>query len=71
MNMDDSNETAPSEFILLAFSNLHEWRFVVSGFMLTVYIFTLMGNSLIIFIFLLGSKPSNPHVFLSWESFPP
>ncbi|XP_066485873.1 olfactory receptor 5V1-like [Tiliqua scincoides] len=61
--MDDSNETAPSEFILLAFSNLHEWRFVVSGFMLTVYIFTLMGNSLIIFIFCLEASLQTPMYF--------
>uniref|UniRef100_A0A670JFG5 Olfactory receptor n=1 Tax=Podarcis muralis TaxID=64176 RepID=A0A670JFG5_PODMU len=46
--MDVSNETAPSEFILLTFSNSYEWCFLLSGFLLITYLFTLMGNILII-----------------------
>ncbi|XP_062992697.1 olfactory receptor 5V1-like [Elgaria multicarinata webbii] len=61
--MDVSNETAPSEFILLAFSNLSEWRFLFLGFMLMIYLFILMGNFLIIFLISLEPNLQTPMYF--------
>ncbi|KAF7237970.1 Olfactory receptor 5V1 [Varanus komodoensis] len=61
--MDISNETAPSEFILLAFSHLNEWRFLLLVFMLLTYLLTLMGNALIICIISLEPSLQTPMYF--------
>ncbi|XP_061447928.1 olfactory receptor 5V1-like [Rhineura floridana] len=61
--MDANNETAPSEFILLALSNLNERCFLFSGFMLITYLFTLMGNSLIIILVSLEPSLRTPMYF--------
>ncbi|XP_063158339.1 olfactory receptor 5V1-like [Candoia aspera] len=64
--MDISNKTAPSEFILLAFSELNEWHFFLSGLMIFTYLFTVMGNSLIIFLVSFESNLQTPmYIFLS------
>ncbi|XP_062992701.1 olfactory receptor 5V1-like [Elgaria multicarinata webbii] len=61
--MDVSNETAPSEFIFLAISNLNEWHFLLLPFMLITYLFTLMGNLLIIFLISLEPSLHTPMYF--------
>ncbi|XP_062992700.1 olfactory receptor 5V1-like [Elgaria multicarinata webbii] len=61
--MDISNETAPSEFIFLAFSDLRKWCFLLVGFMLFTYLFILMGNLLIIFLIFLEPNLQTPMYF--------
>nr|XP_034957583.1 olfactory receptor 5V1-like [Zootoca vivipara] len=61
--MDVSNETAPSEFILLTFSNRYEWCFLLSGFLLITYLFTLMGNILIITLVSIEPSLQTPMYF--------
>ncbi|XP_044305952.1 olfactory receptor 5V1-like [Varanus komodoensis] len=64
--MDISNDTVPSEFILLAFSDLSEWRFILLGFMLIAYLFIVMGNLLIILLICLEPCLQTPmYLFLS------
>ncbi|XP_053215909.1 olfactory receptor 5V1-like [Podarcis raffonei] len=68
--MDVSNETTPFEFILLAFSNSNEWNFLLSGFLLITYLFTFMGNILIItFVSIEPSLQTPMYFFLSNLSF--
>ncbi|XP_034957495.2 olfactory receptor 5V1-like [Zootoca vivipara] len=68
--MDVSNETTPFEFILLAFSNSSEWNFLLSGFLVITYLFTLMENILIItFVFVEPSLQTPMYFFLSNLSF--
>ncbi|XP_028560173.1 olfactory receptor 5V1-like [Podarcis muralis] len=57
------NESAPSEFIFLAFSKLNEWRFLFTGFLLITYLFTLMGNVLIIILVCLQPNLQTPMYF--------
>ncbi|XP_028560170.2 olfactory receptor 5V1-like [Podarcis muralis] len=61
--MDVSNETAPSEFILLTFSNSYEWCFLLSGFLLITYLFILMGNILIITLVSIEPSLQTPMYF--------
>ncbi|XP_015672562.1 olfactory receptor 5V1-like [Protobothrops mucrosquamatus] len=61
--MNISNKTAPSEFILLAFSDLFEWNFFLSGFMIFTYFFTVMGNALIVFLVFSESNLQTPMYF--------
>ncbi|XP_053120455.1 olfactory receptor 5V1-like [Hemicordylus capensis] len=58
--MDAINETVPSEFIFLAFSDLNEWCSLLSGILFIVHLFTLMGNLLIIILIHLEPSLQTP-----------
>lgn len=61
--MDISNETAPTEFILLAFSDLNGWCFLLSGILFIVYFLIVMGNLLILLIINLEPSLQTPMYF--------
>ncbi|XP_044535507.1 olfactory receptor 9-like [Gracilinanus agilis] len=61
--MDDDNGTSVTEFILLGFSHLGAYKFLLFWGVLFVYLVTLLGNSLIITLTLLDSALSTPMYF--------
>nr|XP_008510446.1 PREDICTED: olfactory receptor 6F1-like [Equus przewalskii] len=68
--MDVTNKTAVTEFIFLGFSGVLSLRLTLFLMFLTVYLFSFMGNTLIIFIVLMDSTLQTPmYIFLGNLSF--
>ncbi|XP_003479580.1 olfactory receptor 6F1-like [Cavia porcellus] len=68
--MDGANRTAVTEFILLGFSGSRSLQLMLFVTFLTVYLLSLMGNTLIIFIVLTDSTLQKPmYIFLGNLSF--
>uniref|UniRef100_UPI0001798035 olfactory receptor family 6 subfamily AA member 2 n=1 Tax=Equus caballus TaxID=9796 RepID=UPI0001798035 len=68
--MDVTNKTAVTEFIFLGFSGVLSLRLTLFVMFLTVYLFSFMGNTLIIFIVLMDSTLQTPmYIFLGNLSF--
>ncbi|XP_067391458.1 olfactory receptor 5V1-like [Emydura macquarii macquarii] len=57
------NQTTPTEFILLGFSKLWGLRFLLSGVISIIYIFTLLGNILILLLSLMEPCLRTPMYF--------
>ena len=65
-----ANQTRVTEFIFLGFSGVLYLRLALFVIFLTVYLLSLMGNTLIIFIVLMDSKLQTPmYIFLGNLSF--
>ncbi|XP_039078921.1 olfactory receptor 6F1-like [Hyaena hyaena] len=68
--MDGTNQTTVTEFIFLGFSGVLSLRFTLFVVFLTVYLLSLMGNTLIIFIVLTDITLQTPmYIFLGNLSF--
>ena len=68
--MDGTNQTAVTEFIFLGFSSVLYLRLTLFVIFLTVYLLSLMGNTLIIFIVLTDVTLQTPmYIFLGNLSF--
>ncbi|XP_019292693.2 olfactory receptor 6F1-like [Panthera pardus] len=68
--MDGTNQTAVTEFIFLGFSSVLYLRLTLFVIFLTVYLLSLMGNTLIIFIVLTDVALQTPmYIFLGNLSF--
>ncbi|XP_049504339.1 olfactory receptor 5A2-like [Panthera uncia] len=68
--MDGTNQTAVTEFIFLGFSSVLYLRLTLFVIFLTVYLLSLMGNTLIIFIVLMDVALQTPmYIFLGNLSF--
>ncbi|XP_004697299.1 olfactory receptor 6F1-like [Echinops telfairi] len=68
--MDVTNRTTVTEFIFLGFSGVPQLQLTLFVLFLTVYLLSLMGNTLIIFIVLLDSTLQTPmYIFLGNLSF--
>ncbi|XP_014936718.2 olfactory receptor 11L1-like [Acinonyx jubatus] len=68
--MDGKNQTAVTEFIFLGFSSVLYLRLTLFVIFLTVYLLSLMGNTLIIFIVLTDVTLQTPmYIFLGNLSF--
>uniref|UniRef100_A0A8C7BX64 Olfactory receptor n=1 Tax=Neovison vison TaxID=452646 RepID=A0A8C7BX64_NEOVI len=68
--MDVTNQTKVTEFILLGFSSVLHLRVTLFVIFLTVYLLSLMGNTLIIFIVLMDITLQTPmYIFLGNLSF--
>ena len=68
--MNVANQTRVTEFIFLGFSGVLYLRLALFVMFLTVYLLSLMGNTLIIFIVLMDSKLQTPmYIFLGNLSF--
>ncbi|XP_069607952.1 olfactory receptor 11L1-like [Ranitomeya imitator] len=64
--MSVKNETRVTEFILLGFGDLHRFNIVFFIFFLIIYLFTLMGNLLIIVLVSVNAHLQSPmYYFLS------
>ncbi|XP_067425469.1 olfactory receptor 5V1-like [Emydura macquarii macquarii] len=57
------NQTMPTKFILLGFHNIQGLRFLLSWVISIIYIFTLLGNSLIIVLSLVEPHLQTPMYF--------
>ena len=63
--MNVANQTRVTEFIFLGFSGVLYLRLALFVMFLTVYLLSLMGNTLIIFIVLMDSTLQTPmYIFL-------
>ncbi|XP_006070054.2 olfactory receptor 5F1-like [Bubalus bubalis] len=68
--MNVANQTRVTEFIFLGFSGVLYLRLALFVMFLTVYLLSLMGNTLIIFIVLMDSRLQTPmYIFLGNLSF--
>ncbi|XP_003479574.2 olfactory receptor 6F1-like [Cavia porcellus] len=68
--MDTANRTAVTEFIFLGFSSSPSLQLMLFATFLAVYLLSLMGNTLIIFLVLMDSTLQTPmYVFLGNLSF--
>ena len=68
--MNVANQTRVTEFIFLGFSGVLYLRLALFVIFLTVYLLSLMGNTLIIFIVLMDSTLQTPmYIFLGNLSF--
>ncbi|XP_076796011.1 olfactory receptor 6F1-like isoform X1 [Arvicanthis niloticus] len=69
-NMDVKNQTAVTEFIFLGFPGSSSLQLPLFMIFLTVYLLSLMGNTLIIFLILMDSTLQTPmYIFLGNLSF--
>uniref|UniRef100_A0A8C3H6D5 Olfactory receptor n=1 Tax=Chrysemys picta bellii TaxID=8478 RepID=A0A8C3H6D5_CHRPI len=57
------NQTMPTEFILLGFHNIQGLRFLLSWVISIIYIFTILGNMLIIFLSFVEPHLQTPMYF--------
>ncbi|XP_006122832.2 olfactory receptor 5V1-like [Pelodiscus sinensis] len=57
------NQTVPTEFILLGFYNIQRLRFLLSLVISIIYIFILLGNSLIVFLSVVEPRLQTPMYF--------
>ncbi|XP_069807922.1 olfactory receptor 11L1-like [Dendropsophus ebraccatus] len=68
--MSTKNETRVTEFILLGFGNLHSFNIIFFMFFLIIFLFTVMGNFLIILLVSVTAQLQTPmYYFLSHLSF--
>ncbi|KAM7150760.1 olfactory receptor 5V1-like [Macrochelys suwanniensis] len=58
-----ANETAPTEFIIMGFSNLQQLQFLLFGIFLVTYLCTLVGNISIIIIVCMDAQLRTPMYF--------
>ncbi|KAM6168208.1 olfactory receptor 6V1 [Erethizon dorsatum] len=58
-----SNHSNVREFVLLGFSHLHEFQTLLFGFILLVYMLTMLGNLAVIFLTCLDSRLHSPMYF--------
>ncbi|XP_012668217.1 LOW QUALITY PROTEIN: olfactory receptor 5V1-like [Otolemur garnettii] len=61
--MEGENQTAPFEFIILGFSNLNEFQFLLFTIFFVTYICTLGGNIIIIWVTMTDSRLHTPMYF--------
>ncbi|XP_042639093.1 olfactory receptor 5V1-like [Orycteropus afer afer] len=61
--MEGENQTALFEFIILGFSNLNEFKFLLFTIFLVTYICTLGGNFFIIFVTVIETRLHTPMYF--------
>ncbi|XP_044155418.1 olfactory receptor 11L1-like [Bufo gargarizans] len=62
--MSTMNQTRVTEFILLAFGNLHSFNIVLFILFLIIFIFTVIGNLVLIVLFSVNSKLHSPMYYL-------
>ncbi|XP_049722150.1 olfactory receptor 5V1-like [Elephas maximus indicus] len=61
--MEEENQTAPFEFIILGFSNLNELQFSLFTIFLVTYIYTLGGNIFLILVTMVDARLHTPMYF--------
>uniref|UniRef100_G3U4P3 Olfactory receptor n=1 Tax=Loxodonta africana TaxID=9785 RepID=G3U4P3_LOXAF len=61
--MEEENQTAPFEFIILGFSNLNELQFLLFTIFLVTYIYTLGGNIFLILVTMVDARLHTPMYF--------
>ncbi|XP_007664777.1 olfactory receptor 10A7-like [Ornithorhynchus anatinus] len=61
--MREGNQSLVTEFILLGFSNLHEFKVILFMLFLVVYLITLIGNSLLVLVSTVDPTLQTPMYF--------